>query len=131
MTSKWEFSEYKNPLARARGTGSIKHGFQHWWLQRLTAVSNFLLVIWAIFAVVGLIGTSYEDFTFWLAQPLNAILLSLFILSSFIHAALGLQVVIEDYVHTEITKVVSLMAVRLILTGLAVAALFSILKIAL
>lgn len=130
MTAKWEFSKYKNPLARARGMGSLKHGFEHWWMQRVTAVANLFLMLWAICAVVGLVGADYETFTLWLSQPLNAILLSLFIVSVFTHAALGLQVVIEDYVHAEMTKVISLMLVRLVLTGLAVAALFSILKIA-
>lgn len=130
MSGKWEFSEYKNPLARARGTGSLKHGFEHWWMQRLTAVANLFLMCWAICAVVGLVGADYETFTLWLAHPAHAVLLSLFIISTFTHAALGLQIVIEDYVHAEMTKVLSLMAVRLILTGLAVAALFSIVKIA-
>jgi len=131
MTQKWEFSVHKNAMARARGLGTIKTGFDHWWLQRLTAVSNLFLMCWAVCAVVGLVGSNYETFTLWLSQPLHAILLSLFIMSTFTHAALGLQIIIEDYIHTELTKVLSLMAVRLVLTGLAVAALFSILKIAL
>ncbi len=130
MTLKWQASPFKNPLARARGLGSTGKGFDHWWLQRVTAFSNFFLMVWAIYSVVGLVGADYETFTLWLAVPVHAILLSLFIVSTFTHAALGLQIVIEDYVHCELSKVLSLIAVRLVLTGLAVAALFSILKIA-
>lgn len=130
MTMKWEASQYKNPLARARGLGSAKSGVDHWWLQRVTAVSNLFLMLWAICSVLSLIGADYTTFVTWLAQPVHAILLSLFVVSTFTHAALGIQIVIEDYVHTEITKVISLIALRLVMTGLAVAALFSILKIA-
>lgn len=130
MIKKWEFSVHKNSLARAKGLGSVKSGFEHWWMQRVTAVSNFFLMVWAIYSVVGLVGADYETFTAWLAYPVHAILLSLFILSTFTHAALGLQIIVEDYVHEEFKKVVTLIAIRLSLTGLAVAALFSILKIA-
>lgn len=130
MTHKWEASQFKNPIARAEGLGSLKSGFDHWWLQRITACANFLLAIWAIWSVLTLVGANYEVFTTWLAVPIHAILLALFILSTCMHAALGLQIVIEDYVHCEISKVLSLIALRLFFTGLAVAALFSILKIA-
>ena len=129
MTLKWEASQYKNPLARARGLGSTG-GFDHWWLQRVTAFSNFFLMAWAICSVLGLVGADYTTFVTWMAQPVHAILMSLFIVSTFTHAALGIQVVLEDYVHCELTKVLSLIALRLVMTGLAVAALFSILKIA-
>ena len=131
MSNKWAASPFKNPLARARGLGSLKSGFDHWWLQRVTAVSNLFLMLWAIFSVLTLIGVDLEGLRVWLSYPLHAILLSLFIISSFTHAALGLQVVIEDYVHCEMTKIVSLISLRLVCTGLAVAGLFSILKIAL
>ena len=130
MTHKWEASRFKNPIARAEGLGSLKSGFDHWWMQRVTACSNIFLMIWAIWSVLTLTGADYTTFITWLAMPCHAILLSLFIISTFIHAALGLQIVIEDYVHTELTKVISLIALRLFFTALAVAALFSILKIA-
>ncbi len=131
MKLKWQDTPYKNPIARARGYGSAKSGYDHWWLQRVTAVSNLILMVWAVWAVLHIIGADYEYFTAWLAMPVHAIPLSLFILSTFTHAALGLQVVIEDYVHCEMSKASSLIALRLVMTGLAVAALFSILKIAL
>ena len=131
MTHKWEASPFKNPIARAQGLGSLKSGFDHWWLQRITAIANLFLMVWAIWSVLSLAGADYTTFTTWLAVPCNAILLSLFIISVCTHAALGLQIIIEDYVHTELTKVLSLIALRIVFTGLAVAALFSILKIAL
>ena len=131
MTHKWEASPFKNPIARAQGLGSLKSGFDHWWLQRITAIANLFLMLWAVWSVLALIGADYETFVTWLAVPYHAILLSLFIISVCTHAALGLQIIIEDYVHTELTKVLSLIALRIVFTGLAVAALFSILKIAL
>lgn len=130
MTHKWEASPFKNPIARAQGLGSLKSGFDHWWMQRITAIANLLLMVWAVWSVLTLVGADYTTFVTWLATPCNAILLSIFIISVCTHAALGLQVVIEDYVHTEITKVLSLIALRIGFISLAIAALFSILKIA-
>ena len=89
----------RHPLAIARGLGSAKDGVGHWWIQRLTATALLLLAPWFAWLVLGLIGADHPTVRQTLALPLNASLLLAFVLSLFWHAQLGLQVVIEDYVH--------------------------------
>jgi len=89
----------RNPLARAKGLGSAKDGTTHWWHQRLTALALMLLTPWFIIMMVGLIGDDLGTVRATLSQPLTVVLLTAFVLSLFWHARLGLQVVIEDYVH--------------------------------
>ncbi len=131
MKLKWENDGIKTPLARARGLGSARQGVHHWMHQRMTSVANIPLVVWFVYSVVMLKGADYEVFTTWLAQPLNAVLMILFIVSVFYHAVLGVQVVIEDYIHNEGCKVVKLALLKLVFIALSVASIFSILKIAL
>ncbi len=131
MKLKWENDGMKTPLARARGLGSARQGVHHWMHQRITSVANIPLVIWFVYSVVSLKGADYSVFTAWLSQPLNAVLMILFIVSVFYHAVLGVQVVIEDYIHNEGCKVVKLVLLKLVFTALAVASIFSVLKIAL
>ncbi len=90
---------FRHPLAVARGLGSAKDGVGHWWVQRLTAMALLLLAPWFALLVLGLIGADHYTVRQTLAHPLNASLLLAFVLSLFWHAQLGLQVVIEDYVH--------------------------------
>lgn len=118
-----------SPLARARGAGSSHHGSGHWLHQRITAVANVPLMLWLVWSVVHLPGADYQDISLWLAQPVNAILMVLAVLSIFYHAVLGLQVVIEDYVHCEFSKIASLIVLRLSFAALGVAAIFSVLKV--
>jgi succinate dehydrogenase / fumarate reductase membrane anchor subunit len=118
-----------SPLAKARGAGAAHHGSGHWLHQRLTAVSNIPLMLWLVWSVVHLPDSSFQQVSLWLSQPVNAILMILAVLSMFYHAVLGLQVVIEDYVHCELSKIFSLFAVRLGFTALGVAAIFSVLKV--
>ena len=128
---KWEKSGLKSPMARANGLGSAKEGTDHWFHQRITAISNFFLMGWLVFSIVTMVGATYEEFTAWLSAPVNAILMILAVISTFYHAALGTQVVIEDYIHDEGFKTFKLIGVKLVLTGAAIACIFSILKIAL
>lgn len=121
----------KTPLARARGLGSAGHGSGHWIAQRVTAIANIPLVIWLVYSIISLIGSDYAVFTAWLSEPINAVAMILFVISVFYHAALGLQVVIEDYVSCECMKIASIIGVKLGLFALAVAAVFSVLKVAL
>lgn len=88
-----------NPLARARGHGSARGGVHHWLAQRASAVLLLLLAGWLIFVAIRLSGADHATARAFLAQPLNAALMILLLLSLFYHAMLGLQVVIEDYVH--------------------------------
>lgn len=89
----------RDPLAVARGLGSAKDGTQHWWTQRLTAVALLLLTPWFVLMALGLIGADQAGVRLVISHPLNATLLLAYVLSLFWHAQLGLQMVIEDYVH--------------------------------
>jgi succinate dehydrogenase / fumarate reductase membrane anchor subunit len=89
----------RDPLATARGLGSAKNGTGHWWLQRLTASALLLLTPWFVWLLLGLVGADHFSTRMTLAQPLNATLLLAYVLALFWHAQLGLQVVVEDYVH--------------------------------
>ncbi|MCK7592951.1 succinate dehydrogenase, hydrophobic membrane anchor protein [Pseudomarimonas salicorniae] len=90
----------QHPIARVRGLGSAKNGTHHWWVQRLTAVALALLTPWFIWLALCMVGADAFTVRATLAQPLNAVLMLAFVFSLFWHARLGLQVVIEDYIHT-------------------------------
>jgi succinate dehydrogenase / fumarate reductase, membrane anchor subunit len=118
------------PLARARGLGAAHGGVGHWKRQRLTAMSNAVLVLWFAFSAMALAGASYEEVRAWLASPVTATLMILLVLSVFQHAPLGLQVIIEDYVHHPGARIAALVLVRLVVAGLAVACIVAILTVA-
>ena len=120
----------QSPIARVRGLGPAREGVGHWTRQRLTAISNIVLVLWFVFSAMALAGAGYEEVRAWLAAPVPASLMILLVISAFYHARLGVQVVIEDYVHHEGAKIASLAAVTLITFGLAVACIVAVLKIA-
>ena len=92
-------SSLRDPLAVARGLGSAKGGTGHWWLQRVTSAALLLLTPWFLVLMLGLLRAEHYDVRAALAQPLNASLMIAWLLSLFWHAQLGLQVVVEDYVH--------------------------------
>jgi succinate dehydrogenase / fumarate reductase membrane anchor subunit len=118
-------------LGRAIGLGSAKEGVGQWWIQRLTAVALVPLTMWFVISVIGHLGADLTTFRQWIGEPGTAIGFILLLIASFYHAALGLQVVIEDYVHTELAKLGLIMSVRLICSGLAVAGIFAVLRMAL
>ncbi|MDZ4047419.1 MAG: succinate dehydrogenase, hydrophobic membrane anchor protein [Pseudoxanthomonas sp.] len=89
----------RHPLARAKGLGSAKSGTTHWWHQRLTAIALALLTPWFVYFAVNLLGADQLVVRGAIAHPLSATLLAAFVLSLFWHAQLGLQVVVEDYIH--------------------------------
>lgn len=119
----------RSPLSKARGLGSAKSGTHHWWMQRVTAIANIPLGAWFVVSVLGLIGAEHDVVVAWIAQPLTAILLILFIANIFYHLRLGLQVFIEDYIHAEGTKIAALLGVTFASIALATACIFSVLKI--
>jgi succinate dehydrogenase / fumarate reductase membrane anchor subunit len=121
---------YRTPIARVRGLGAARAGLGHWKMQRLTAIANLLLVLWFMFSAMALAGSGYEQVRAWLASPVSASLMVLLVVSSFYHARLGLQVVVEDYVHHEGAKLASLAALVLIAFGLAVACIVAVLTVA-
>jgi succinate dehydrogenase / fumarate reductase membrane anchor subunit len=115
----------QSPLGRVLGLGSAKAGFHHWWGQRLSAAALAPLGLWFVFSVAGLPITDYPAVAAWVAEPLHAILLLLFVLTLLYHSSLGVQVVIEDYVHGA-PKVVSLALARFAHVALAVACAWSV-----
>lgn len=121
----------RSPLGKARGLGSAKEGAAHWWAQRMSAVALIPLVIWFVASIAALAGADYVTFRDWIATPLVSVLLVLLTIAVFHHAQLGLQVVLEDYVHSEWLKVASIGLVKFAAIGLAVATIFSVFKIAL
>ena len=98
-------NDLRTPIARARGLGSGKTGTGHWWQQRLTAVALMLLVPWLVGLLVSLVGADLFTVREAVARPWNAILLAAFVIAMFRHLQQGLQVVIEDYVHTRWVEV--------------------------
>jgi len=123
--------KFQSPLGKARGLGSTHEGAHHWLMERATAVVILPLVVWVIYSMVELRGTSYWEFTQWLTQPGNATLMILFIASVYYHAVMGLQVVIEDYVGSHAKKMLLIIGTKIAFTFMGVASVFSILKIAL
>ncbi len=132
MTQKWEATAFKNPLSRARGLGSAHSGVHHWLHQKITALANIPLVLWAIWSITTLAATGASREVVWafFRDPTHALLMILFLLSTMYHMALGLQVVIEDYMHCEKAKMMTLILMRLAVLGLAVTSIFSVLKMA-
>lgn len=129
MRLKWDNEGIKSPLSRARGLGS-GGGVEHWIAQRSTALALIPLVIWFVFSAVCLKDATHAEFTAWLAQPLNAILMIGLVLAALYHGILGVRVITEDYVHNEGFKIPKLMIANLVFIGLGIASVFSILKIA-
>ncbi len=116
-------------LGRVRGLGSAKSGSHHWWMQRVTAAGNILLVLWLTFSLLRLEDMSFETVHAWLASPLAAVPMLLLVLNVFWHFRLGLQVTIEDYVHGG-ARIFVMALVHLWTFGMGALAIFAILKIA-
>jgi succinate dehydrogenase / fumarate reductase, membrane anchor subunit len=119
----------RSPLARAMGLGSAKEGVEHWWMERVSAVALVPLTLWFVASIIAHTGSDYVTFITWLRTPLASILIVLLLLALFYHTALGLRVVIEDYVHSG-AKFVALVAVRLGCVALAAAGIVAALRIA-
>lgn len=120
----------RSPLGRAVGLGSAKEGVEHWWVQRITAVALVPLVLWFVVAVVHHMGADRATLIEWLRTPVPAVLLILLLGAGFYHSALGLQVVIEDYVHGEGLKLTTLIVMRLAHFLLAALGIFAVLDLA-
>ena len=121
---------YQTPLAKARGLGSAKTGTAHWWMQRVTAFALIPLSFWLILFIQQLFHASYDEIRQWLISPLNFTLLLAWAFTGFYHAALGLQVVIEDYVNPDWLKIVIVWVIKLTFTGMAIASLVFAIRIA-
>lgn len=123
-------SSMRTPLGKVRGLGSAKTGTEHFWLQRVTAFANVFLSFAFICIVISVIGRDYESALDFLARPVVAALLTLFVISGVIHMRLGMQVVIEDYVHSEGAKVLALILNTFFSVAIGALSLIAILKLA-
>jgi succinate dehydrogenase / fumarate reductase membrane anchor subunit len=121
----------RTPLKNVRGLGSAQSGVRHWWLQRVTAMALVPLSLWLLWLCAGLARADYAAVRVAIGQPAHAVLLVALVVSLFWHGALGLQVVIEDYIHTRWQEVALQVAVRFGAFLAAVACLFAIARIAL
>ena len=121
----------RTPLKRARNWGSAKSGTQHFIVQRVTAIALVPLTVWTIFLALALVHADYAQARAILHHPFAAIWLSAFVIATFWHAQLGMQVVIEDYVHTRWLEVVSQLAVRFFCFAGALTSVFAIVRVAL
>ncbi|HEY9567590.1 MAG TPA: succinate dehydrogenase, hydrophobic membrane anchor protein [Thalassobaculum sp.] len=120
----------RTPMARVRGLGSAKAGVHHWWAQRLTAIALVPLTLWFVVSVAGMPGMDHATAVAWIGSPPVAVLLVLLVAATFWHAQLGVQVVVEDYVHNEAVKLTVLIAVKFAAVVLAVACIFAVLRLA-
>jgi succinate dehydrogenase / fumarate reductase membrane anchor subunit len=119
----------RTPLARAKGLGAAGHGVEHWWIHRVTAVSNIPLIISFVAIVATLAGRPDADAIRIVSHPLVAILLSLTVISVTNHMRLGMALPIEDYIHQKGYKLAALIANNFFAAVIAVVCLYSILKI--
>ena len=119
----------RTPLAKVRGLGSAKEGTDHFWKQRITAVANIFLVSYLIVLLVQLAGADYATVKRALARPQNAIALLALVLTGVMHMRLGMQTIIEDYVHSEGRKVVALMLNTFFSILVGITCVFAVLKL--
>jgi succinate dehydrogenase / fumarate reductase, membrane anchor subunit len=121
----------RHPIGRVRGLGSAKEGSHHWLTQRLSSIALAVLSIWFVVAALKLVGGGYAEARVFAAQPWNAALLIAFVLTLFHHAKAGIQVVIEDYVHTRWLEVTLQIANLFVCLAAALVAVFAVVRIAL
>lgn len=124
-------SRYRTPLKNVRGLGAAKTGTEHFVLQRLTATALVFLSIWFLVFVLQLAGADYVTATAAIAKPWNAILLVGFLVAMFWHAQLGLQVVLEDYIHNSLLALALQTSVKFIAVLGAIVSIFAVVRIAL
>ena len=120
----------RSPIARARGLGSAREGVEHWWAERVSAVALVPLTIWFAASIMAISGDDHAAFIAWLGSPVSSVCMVLLLIALFYHMALGLQVVIEDYVHSG-AKIPLLVAMRLGCFALATAGIIATLRISL
>ena len=121
----------RSPLGRARGLGSARSGSRHWWMERLTSIALIPLTIWFIFAAIGLGGATRADVAIWLSSPWTMAMMIALVVATFHHLQLGMQVVMEDYIHHDQIKMPVVLAVKGLSFLLAAACVVSILRLGL
>src|SRR5213083_598567 len=129
MTEQHTHAPMRSPLGRAIGLGSAKEGVAHWWRQRVSALALVPLTLWFVIAVIGLVGADHAVFVAWVRNPMVAVFLVLLLVATFYHTALGLQVVIEDYIHGEAMRLAALLVMRLLCVVFAVRGILAVAKL--
>lgn len=119
----------RTPLSTARGLGSAKSGFDHWWMSRVTAIALIPLILWFAFAIASFNSMDYAAFVAWVRSPIVAVLLSVTLAVTIYHMMLGLRVIIEDYVHVEWLKIIGIMTMNFASVLLLAVGLLAVLKI--
>ncbi len=122
---------FRTPINQVRGLGSAKDGTHHWWLQRLTAIALVPLSLWMVASLVSLVDADYQTVVIWVRSPVVTVLLICLFATLFHHAQLGLQVVLEDYVHTEWLKITSIVLMKFAALLLGLASVLAVLKVSL
>lgn len=121
----------RSPLGRVIGLGSARAGAEHWWRQRVTAIALVPLALWFVVMVISLVGGDRQAMVAWMHNPMAAVLMIVLIGATFYHLSLGLQVVIEDYVHGESLKIATLVAMRFLCVVFVARGVLAVLKLAL
>ncbi|MDN5849513.1 MAG: succinate dehydrogenase, hydrophobic membrane anchor protein [Nitrococcus sp.] len=121
---------FRTPLKQALGLGASHSGTSHWWLQRVTAVALVPLLIWFIIGLVRHGGADYESARAWLGSPITAVLMILTLATTFIHGALGIQIILEDYVGHDALKLALIVLVKFAAVAIAAMGIFAVLSIA-
>jgi succinate dehydrogenase / fumarate reductase membrane anchor subunit len=122
-------SDLRTPLSRARGLGSARQGVHHWWAQRITAVALIPLVAWFAISLIMMSGADYAVVRAWIGSPVVMVLLTLTIVIGLHHGQLGMQEVVEDYVHSEGMKLALIVLLRFTAVFFGLAAIVAILRI--
>ncbi len=120
----------QTPLNRVEGLGSAKAGTAEFWHQRVTAVALVPLAIWFVWSVLGLVGAEQEDVIAFLGEPVNAVLMLLLLIAALYHMSIGMQIIIEDYIHQPALKITLIILNRFFAWGVGAASAFALLKIA-
>ena len=120
----------RTPLGRVRGAGSARGGTHHWFMARVTSIALLPLTMWLVFALVFMAGQGHAVTAAWIARPFNAVLLLAFLAAAFHHSAAGLQVVVEDYMRSEATRMGSILAIKGVCFLLWLTASLAVLRIA-
>ena len=126
----WNFNDpLKTPSARVRGMGSAKDGTNHWWMQRLTALILVPLILWFVASLMHLAVNGGQSIGYWFSNPVHALLAGIMLCAMFYHAKLGMQVILEDYVHCHILKTAFIILNSFIFYAAGVASILAVAKI--
>ena len=121
--------QYRSEIKRVKGLGTAKHGFGHWWMQRLTAVLMVPLGIWFVYSLVSMDNRSADSMIMWLQNPVPAMLMALWTITVVYHGALGLQVIIEDYIQGKKLALTLLILLKFAMVFMLLVTFFSLFKL--